>query len=204
MLLGAQPGERVLDACAGRGGKTAQLVEAVGPGGQVVATDLHEHRLEQIPRELARLRLSAATLDTACVDWTIGPGVVRGDFDRVLVDAPCTGLGTLRRRPEILLRSKPADAARMGEAQRLILQHAAAHVRPGGSLLYAVCSPLTEEGSSVVDAIELEGFIRQTERASRLKSLYFGSNGRLDLGPWTAGAGPWADAYQLYMWVHVG
>ena len=203
LLLGAQPGERVLDACAGRGGKTAQLVEAVGPDGQVVATDLHEHRLEQIPRELARLRLSAAMLDTACVDWTVGPGAVRGDFDRVLVDAPCTGLGTLRRRPEILLRSKPGDAARMGEAQRLILQHAAAHVRPGGSLLYAVCSPLTEEGSSVVDGIELEGFIRQTERASRLKSLHFGSNGRLDLGPWTAGAGPWADAYQLYMWVHV-
>jgi 16S rRNA (cytosine967-C5)-methyltransferase len=204
LLLGAEFGERLLDVCAGRGGKTAQLVEAAGPDGQVVATDLHEHRLEQIARELARLRLPPDTLEMACVDWTIGAGAVRGEFDRVLVDAPCTGLGTLRRRPEILLRSQPGDAARMGEAQRLILQHAAEQVRPGGTLLYAVCSPLREEGSGVVDAVELKGFTRQVGRASVLKSLYFGSSGRLELGPWLPGAGPWADAYQLYMWVHVG
>ncbi len=203
-LLGARPGERLLDACAGRGGKTAQLIEAVGPGGRVVATDLHEHRLEQIANELARLRLSTAALDTACVDWTVGGGAVRGEFDRVLVDAPCTGLGTIRRRPEILLRSRPGDAARMGETQRLILRNAAERVRKGGTLLYAVCSPLSEEGPGVVDAVDLPGFELQGERASCLKSLYFGSDGRLDLGPWVPGAGPWADAYQIYMWVNVG
>ncbi|MBW2190218.1 MAG: Sun protein, partial [Deltaproteobacteria bacterium] len=104
LLLDAQPGERVLDACAGRGGKTAQLIEAVGASGSVVATDLHEHRLEQISAELVRLRLDPARLEVACVDWTVGKGAVCGGFDRVLVDAPCTGLGTLRRRPEILLR----------------------------------------------------------------------------------------------------
>ena len=203
-LLGTQPGERVLDACAGRGGKTAQLVEAVGPDGSVVATDLHERRLQQIPHELDRLGLSTNVLRTACVDWSVGPGAVREPFDRVLVDAPCTGLGTLRRRPEILLRSRPGDAARMGETQRCILENVAERVRPGGTLLYAVCSPLSEEGEQVVQGIELSGFELRVDRASRLKSLCFGSNGRLDLGPWVSGAGPWADAYQVYMWVNVG
>ncbi|MBW2376697.1 MAG: class I SAM-dependent methyltransferase, partial [Deltaproteobacteria bacterium] len=200
----AQPGERVLDACAGRGGKTAQLIEAVGESGKVVATDLHEHRLEQIDAELARLRLDPARLETACVDWTVGKGTVHGEFDRVLVDAPCTGLGTLRRRPEILLRAGHDEAARMGENQRRILENAASMVRHGGTLLYAVCSPLEVEGSGVVNDADLSGFDLQVGRASHLKSLYFGSGGGLDVGPWVPGAGPWADAYQVYMWVNVG
>ena len=204
LLLQAQPGERVLDACAGRGGKTAQLIEAVGESGRVVATDLHEHRLEQIAGELERLRLDPSRLDTACVDWTVGKGSIGGEFDRVLVDAPCTGLGTLRRRPEILLRAGHEDAARMGETQRRVLENAGALVRPGGSLLYAVCSPLVEEGLKVVEKADLPGFDLQLGRASHLKSLYFGSDGSLDVGPWVSGAGPWADAYQIYMWVNVG
>lgn len=204
MLPGTKPGERVLDACAGRGGKTAQLIEAVGDSGSVVAADLHEHRLALIPEELQRLRLSTSSLERACVDWTVGPGNVSGTFDRVLVDAPCTGLGTLRRRPEILLRIGPRDAAQMGESQRLILEQAAALVRPGGTLVYAVCSPLREEGIAVAEQAHLPGF-EQVERApSDLKSLPFGSAAHLSFGPWVAGSGPWADAYQGSMWVHVG
>jgi 16S rRNA (cytosine967-C5)-methyltransferase len=204
LLLDAQPGERVLDVCAGRGGKTAQLAEAVGEGGRVVATDLHEHRLEQIAGELARLRMKPESLETACVDWTLGPGGLEAGFDRVLVDAPCTGLGTLRRRPEILLRASPGDAAQMGETQLRILHNAAPMVRRGGSLLYAVCSPLSEEGNEVARQAQLPGFERVEEPCSALKSLCFGSSGELSLGPWVPGAGPWADAYQVYMWVNVG
>ncbi|MGB5351758.1 MAG: transcription antitermination factor NusB [Polyangiales bacterium] len=204
LLLGTEPGERVLDACAGRGGKTAQLVEALGESGTVVATDLHEHRLEQIPAELTRLRLDPTKLESATVDWTVGRGGVQGEFDRILVDAPCSGLGTLRRRPEILLRTGPNDPARMGETQRRLLEAVAPLVRPGGTLLYAVCSPLNEEGTEVVRAADLPGFELQVGRPSGLKSLRFESSGRLQLGPWIRGAGPWADAYQVYMWVNVG
>lgn len=204
LLANAQRGERVLDACAGRGGKTSQLLEAVGDSGSVVATDLHEHRLEQIGPELERLRLDPRGLQTACVDWTVGKGAVEGEFDRVLIDAPCTGLGTVRRRPEILLRGGSELAAQMGETQRSILENAARLVRPGGTLLYAVCSPLIREGADVVGEAELSRFNLEVERASNLKSLYFGSNGRLDVGPWIEGAGPWADAYQVYVWVNVG
>jgi 16S rRNA (cytosine967-C5)-methyltransferase len=203
LLLGAERGERVLDACAGRGGKTAQLLEAVGNDGSVVATDLHEHRLAQISGELARLRLSPASLQTACVDWTVGPGTVQGEFDRVLVDAPCTGLGTLRRRPEILLRIQPEDARRMAETQRRMLERVSGLVRPGGTLLYAVCSPLSDEGPRVAQLADLPGFGLRAGCASRLKSLSFDPDGRLELAPWVSGAGPWADAYQVYMWVNV-
>jgi 16S rRNA (cytosine967-C5)-methyltransferase len=204
LLLGAEPGERVLDACAGRGGKTAQLLEAVGQDGSVVASDLHEHRLEQISSELTRLKLSADRLQTACVDWTVGRGSVQGEFDRVLVDAPCTGLGTLRRRPEILRRIGPQDAGQLGQMQRRMLEHAAGLVRLGGTLLYAVCSPLSEEGPQVVRLADLPGFSLEPGRPSRWKSLNFGADGRLELGPWVEGAGPWADAYQVYVWVNVG
>ncbi len=204
LMLGTEPGDRVLDACAGRGGKTAQLVEAVGESGSVVATDLHEHRLEQIPAELSRLRLDRAKLETAVVDWTVGRGQVQGGFDRILVDAPCTGLGTLRRRPEILLRTGPKDPARMGDMQRRLLETVSPLVRRGGTLLYAVCSPLDEEGAEVASGADLSGFELQAGRASLLKSLCFESSGRMDVGPWIEGAGPWADAYQVYMWVNVG
>ena len=204
LMLGTEPGDRVLDACAGRGGKTAQLAEAVGDSGSVVATDLHEHRLEQIPAELARLRLDRTNLQTAAVDWTIGKGGVQGEFDRVLVDAPCTGLGTLRRRPEILLRTGSKDPARMGEKQRRLLETVAPLVRRGGTLLYAVCSPLNEEGTEVVAGADLPGFDLQVDRPSHWKSLCFDSSGRLEVGPGIEGAGPWADAYQVYMWVNVG
>ncbi|HEY3497247.1 MAG TPA: transcription antitermination factor NusB, partial [Polyangiaceae bacterium] len=105
LALGVRPGERVLDACAGRGQKTSLFVERAGPSGQVWASDQHPEKLANLGRELARLGLPPAR--TAAVDWTLGPGDVPGGFDRVLVDAPCTGVGTLRRRPEIARRLAP-------------------------------------------------------------------------------------------------
>jgi len=203
LLVSARAEDSVLDACAGQGGKTSQLVEAVGPHGRVVAADLHQHRLDRIPQELERLGFDT-TVTRACVDWTVGPGEVRGPFDRVLVDAPCTGLGTLRRRPEILLRVRPDDAARMGEIQRRILERASALVRPGGRLLYAVCSPLAEEGAEVAAAARLPGFEPVKIASFGLRSLPFRSIESALLGPWVEGAGPWADAYQVSMWVYVG
>jgi 16S rRNA (cytosine967-C5)-methyltransferase len=203
-LLGAGPGDRVLDACAGRGGKTATLLEAVGESGEVVAADLHAHRLDQIVPELERLDLDPRQVQTASVDWTVGRGAVSGDFDRALVDAPCTGLGTLRRRPEILRRSRPDSAAEIASIQAEMLKTVAPLVRPGGTLVYAVCSPLLEEGPGVVERVDLPGFEMVKSSAYSLKPLSFETSGRLCLGPWIKGAGPWADAYQVYMWVNVG
>jgi 16S rRNA (cytosine967-C5)-methyltransferase len=151
LALGARSGERVLDACAGRGQKTTLLSERVGPSGKVWATDAHPSKLEALAREAGRLKLPAP--DSAAVDYTLGVGDVPDDFDRVLVDAPCTGVGTLRRRPEIAERLTPSDPGRLGSLAAAILRGAAGRARPGGRVVLAVCSVLSEEAESVVESV---------------------------------------------------
>jgi 16S rRNA (cytosine967-C5)-methyltransferase len=149
LALGARPGETVLDACAGRGNKTSLLAEAVGPGGAVDAADLHDQKLARLREELGRLGLSPRA--TFAVDWSVGRGRAKEGYDRVLVDAPCSGLGTLRRRPEIALRRKPEDLERLAALQLQIVLTAAALARPGGTVVYAVCSVLREEAEEVME-----------------------------------------------------
>jgi 16S rRNA (cytosine967-C5)-methyltransferase len=186
-LVDARPGERVADVCAGHGGKTAVLARAIGPTGALVALDLHESKLAQIAPELARLRIDAA-LETRAADLTVGvAGLPLASFDRVLVDAPCTGLGTLARRPEILLRAQPSDPARLAVTQRAILAAAATLVRPGGRLVYAVCSPTQDEGADVILA-----FLAATPRARAIPLDGADEDGILRIGPWSS---PSADAY---------
>lgn len=151
LLLGARAGERVLDACAGRGQKTSLLAEQVGASGQVVATDLHPQKLEALTREFERLGL--ARPECHALDWTVGSAELPADFDRVLVDAPCSGTGTLRHRPEILERLGPDDPARLGELATRILRAAATRAKPGGRVVFAVCSLLEEEAEAVVERV---------------------------------------------------
>jgi 16S rRNA (cytosine967-C5)-methyltransferase len=151
LALGARPGERVLDACAGRGQKTTLLVEQVTASGEVWAADAHPKKLAALAREAARLGLPPVR--TAAVDWTLGSAEVPDGFDRVLVDAPCTGTGTLRRRPEIAERLTPGDPARLAELQAAILRAAVARARPRGLVVFAVCSVLAEEAEGVVERV---------------------------------------------------
>jgi 16S rRNA (cytosine967-C5)-methyltransferase len=146
--LDVGPGAIVLDACAGRGNKTTQLAERVGPAGMVWAADCHPSKLDALKTELARLTLS--NVRTVAVDWTVGGGAVPRDLKYVLVDAPCTGTGALARRPEILTRLEPSDPGRMGELGTQILRRVAEHMCRGGSLVYAVCSVLPEEAEQVL------------------------------------------------------
>ncbi len=147
MSLGARPGEEVLDACAGRGHKTRLLAELVAPGGAVDAADLH-------PSKLARLAAAVpAVRDTFAVDWTAGSGGLGRAYRRVLVDAPCSGTGTLRRRPEIAERLAASDPERLAVVQLGIAARAASLLEPGGRMLYAVCSVLRAECETVVEAL---------------------------------------------------
>ncbi|HEY4157507.1 MAG TPA: RsmB/NOP family class I SAM-dependent RNA methyltransferase, partial [Polyangiaceae bacterium] len=148
LSLGARPGERVLDACAGRGQKTSLLVEQVGEAGAVWAADVYPKKLEALQNELGRLKLRAAEI--RAVDWTVGVGDVPADFDRVLVDAPCTGTGTLRRRPEIAARLEAADPARLSALAESILRVAATRAKSSGRVVFAVCSVLDEECEALV------------------------------------------------------
>jgi 16S rRNA (cytosine967-C5)-methyltransferase len=151
LAVGAREGDAVLDACAGRGNKTAILARKVGAGGAVDACDANAAKLDRLREELARLGLH--TRAAFAVDWSVGSGEVTEAYDRVLVDAPCTGVGTLRRRPEIALRPQAPDLASMAKKQIAIALQAAEHLRPGGVLVYVVCSVLREEGEEVVDAL---------------------------------------------------
>jgi 16S rRNA (cytosine967-C5)-methyltransferase len=146
LSLGAKPGERVLDACAGRGNKAWFLAREVGPTGKVIACDLY-------PTKIAALAAGGAGklgVETHAVDWTKGTGDVPGDLDRALVDAPCSGVGTLARRPEIALFRTSESLTELADLQIAIVRSVATRVREGGRLVFAVCSVLREETDAVV------------------------------------------------------
>ncbi len=180
LALGARPGERVLDACAGRGNKSWILSRAVLPGGAVDAADLYPAKLSQLRATLSAPpassedaegagaevgdapardaqaaarggleRAAAFVREIYAVDWTVGAGDVPEGYDRVLVDAPCSGVGTLRRRPEIALRRDADDLPRLADLQVAIARRAATRARDGGRLVFAVCSVLREECEAV-------------------------------------------------------
>jgi 16S rRNA (cytosine967-C5)-methyltransferase len=205
--LGAQPGEQIADVCAGHGGKTTLFARQVGEHGHVTAIDRDPRKLDLITPELARLGLPAGRVDMQAVDFSVGVGGLPAHFDRVLVDAPCTGLGTVHRRPELLLRLKPTDAARLGALQSSILERAAGLVRVGGILGYAVCSPTRAEGADVA-----ERFCRQHPGFSLLMSPLSpqlpppDADGVLRIGPWLvpADSASCPDVYQLVLWRRTG
>lgn len=151
LAVGAQPGESILDACAGRGNKTAILAREIGDRGAVDAADALPSKLDRLRHELGRLGLRPRA--TYAVDWQVGSGEIVGNYDRVLVDAPCSGIGTLRRRPEIALRRTGDELGALAKTQIAIACRAAEHVRPGGTLVYVVCSVLREECEDVIDAL---------------------------------------------------
>ncbi len=154
-LLGSVAGLSVLDMCAAPGGKTAALASA---GAHVTALDQSEARLGRLRENLTRLGLQA---EIVCADASVWKDDKAEGFDAVLVDAPCTATGTIRRHPDILHLKRESDVAQLADLQSVILQHAATLVKPGGVLVYCTCSLEPEEGEQQVKAF-LE---KQTEFA---------------------------------------
>jgi 16S rRNA (cytosine967-C5)-methyltransferase len=138
LVLGSQPGERTLDLCAAPGGKATQLE------GEVVAVELHAGRARELEENVRRLGADNVTVVNA--DATKLPPELTG-FDRVLVDAPCSGLGVLAARPDLRWRAQP-----LPELQKELLRVAAERVKPGGTIVYSVCTMNSEENEAVVDA----------------------------------------------------
>jgi 16S rRNA (cytosine967-C5)-methyltransferase len=149
---------RVLDACAAPGGKAFHLAELLGPGSEVVAIELHPRKADELAREAARRGLAVRVV---CADAGRPiPGLEPASFDLVLVDAPCAGLGTLRRHPELKLRRAPEDLPRMAALQRAILENVARYARPGAPVVYSVCSLSRAEGPLVTAAFLEAGWRR--------------------------------------------
>ena len=143
--VGVQPGDRVLDLCAAPGGKTTQLAERAA---EVVAVEVHPGRARELEANMRRLGATNVTVVTA--DASELPPELTG-FDRVLVDAPCSGLGVLAGRPDLRWRARP-----LPELQRELLRVATERVKPGGSITYSVCTISKAENEDVVDATGLE------------------------------------------------
>ncbi len=152
MLIGRavapQPGMRVLDLCAAPGGKANHIAELMNNVGSVIAVDINPGRLRLV--EQAALRLGNTIIETSALDSTQVSGKVKGTFDRVLVDAPCTGLGTLARRPDARWRKAAGDVERLAALQRSLLTEGAKLVEPGGLLVYSTCTISRRENQEVV------------------------------------------------------
>ncbi len=152
LLPRVEAGMRVLDACAAPGGKSCHLAERLGASGRVHALDLHAHRLRRIEEEARRLGLGAR-IEVRAADASAPLPFDEASFDLILADLPCTGLGTLRRHPEIRYRRAPGDPARLAALQRAIAQNLARYLKPGGQFIYAVCSMEPEEGVEQLEAL---------------------------------------------------
>ena len=143
-LLGAAEGRTALDLCAAPGGKTMQLASA---GFEVTAVDSSESRLARLSENLARTNLTAKVIAADILRWS-PPGKV----DSILLDAPCSATGIYRRHPDVLHRVRPRAIAELAEGQKAMLARAAGWLKPGGTLVYSVCSLEPEEGEAVVEA----------------------------------------------------
>jgi 16S rRNA (cytosine967-C5)-methyltransferase len=147
-LLGDIAGKSVADLCAAPGGKTAQLVQA---GARVTAVDRSPARMARLTDNLARLSMEA---DTAVADATEWQGARSGEsFDGILIDAPCTSTGTIRRHPDVAWLRLEADIGALAALQKRLLQRAVALLRPGGTLVYCTCSLEPEEGEQAIAAL---------------------------------------------------
>ena len=162
-LLDARPGMRVLDACAAPGGKTLHLLEHTPGLAELLAVDVDAERVRRIKENLARAGRSArlAALDVRALAATLHPA----PFDRILVDAPCSSVGVIRRHPDIKLLRRPTDIGAFAAEQAGILKAAYALLAPQGRLLYSTCSVLPQENEAVV-----RGFL-ETEPSARLGQL---------------------------------
>jgi 16S rRNA (cytosine967-C5)-methyltransferase len=152
LLLDAHRGEMVVDFCAGAGGKTLAIGASMRNTGRLYAFDVSGHRLDALKPRLARSQLSNVHPAAIAHERDDRIKRLRGKIDRVLVDAPCSGLGTLRRNPDLKWRQTPQALAELTVKQLAILQSAASLLKPGGRLVYATCSLLMQENEAIAQA----------------------------------------------------
>ncbi len=186
LLTDAKRGEMVVDFCAGAGGKTLALGAAMRNTGRLYAFDVSGHRLDKLKPRLARSGLSNVYPAQIAHERDDRVRRLVGKIDRVLVDAPCSGLGTLRRNPDLKWRQSPASVAELQVKQMAILASAARLLKPGGRLVYATCSLLAAENQRVAEAFDAEHGrdFQSLPAADALATARVESADSLVEGPW--------------------
>lgn len=150
-ILDPQPGETIIDACAAPGGKTCHIAELIGDSGKIIAIDSIASRLKKLQQNIERLQLKSIEIVTAdSRKLTDLPGLTAQQADRVLLDAPCSGLGTLHRRVDARWRQTPENITTLAQLQKELLSTAATWVKPGGILVYATCTIHPQENEQVI------------------------------------------------------
>jgi 16S rRNA (cytosine967-C5)-methyltransferase len=191
LVVGARRGETVVDFCAGAGGKTLALGAQMRGGGRLYAFDVSGHRLAALKPRLERSGLDNVHPMQIALAGDERVERLVGKVDRVLVDAPCSGSGTLRRHPDLKWRQNDASIAALVAAQRTILAAAARLVKPGGRLVYATCSVLAAEGEDVADDFErTSGAFARVPAAEALRRAQ------------VADAGSLVEGDRLRLWPH--
>ncbi|ADC48156.1 rRNA SAM-dependent methyltransferase RmsB [Alkalihalophilus pseudofirmus OF4] len=167
--LGANSGERVADVCAAPGGKTTHIAEQMNNEGSVLAFDLHDHKVKLIRGQAARLDLSI--IDTQAADARkLAEKFEPESFDRILVDAPCSGFGVIKRKPDIKWAKKEADIKAIQSIQQAILNAVAPLLKKGGTLVYSTCTVDKDENEETVEAFLAEhpSFVKDEDLKNRL------------------------------------
>jgi 16S rRNA (cytosine967-C5)-methyltransferase len=149
-LLDPQPGEHVLDCCAAPGGKTTHIAEKMRDEGTVWASDVHEHKRGLIDDQAKRLGLRSIRTTTADAR-ELANRFEKESFDRILLDAPCSGFGVIRRKPDLKWAKKPEDIETINAIQRDILERIHPLLKPGGVLVYSTCTIEREENEATVE-----------------------------------------------------
>lgn len=178
-VSGAKPGMKVLDICAAPGGKTTNLAQLMDNQGEIIACDIHEHRLELIEENAKKMGIDI--IETKLQDGRFLSESFNEEFDLVLLDAPCSGLGVLGRRADLRWKKRRGDIAELAALQKELISQAQAVVKPGGTLIYSTCTTTKEEDENVV-----EWFLENYEEFSLDKRL-----------PWTDAEGENVGYYKL-------
>ena len=168
--LDPKHGDLVIDVCAAPGGKTTAIAERMNNTGKIIASDIYRRRLEQVDREAKRLGI--VNIETRAWDGTRVDSTLVEKADRVLVDAPCSGLGVIRRKPEIKYREKSLELEQMPKKQLAILSAASEYVKPEGTLVYSTCTINPEENEQVINAfLKKHTWFKREERTLLLPNV---------------------------------
>jgi 16S rRNA (cytosine967-C5)-methyltransferase len=161
-VVAPEPGEFVLDMCSAPGGKTTHLAEMMGNRGRIVALDIYDTKLARVAENAKRLGISI--IETKCLDAREAGRIFEGMADRVLLDAPCSGLGVLRRRPDARWRKSEEEISHLPGLQHELLESAARAVRPGGVIVYSTCTIESAENEEVIRSFLAmhEEFVQET------------------------------------------
>lgn len=181
-VLSPLPGETVIDMCAAPGGKTTHIAEKMNNKGKIFAFDVHEHKISKILQNAQRLGVDI--IQPSVGDGTVYNPLLEGVADRILVDAPCSGLGVLRKKPDIKYFRKEEDIAELSAVGAKILENASSYLKSGGVLVYSTCTIEKEENEDVVEAF-LKG--HNDFELEPVEAYHKENNGMLTLYPHTDG-----------------